>query len=247
MTADKKTQCLEDLRMRILTQEIAPGSDLDEATLCERYAMSRTPMREILQRLGGEGYVDLTQNRGAKVASMDLPVMRTFFQTAPMIYANVARLAAENRKAGEIGPLKDIQERFRAATEAGFDHITKPQTTCPAAPALNEEAERLARAIERRGADLSRRAMHEDPRRLAHERPRYPSATTNSSGEPARLAGGLMCLTVLNIRLRSFSMSGVAPPWKTLLQKLPPGVRCSPANQSAISARAAVRRLSVCL
>ncbi|WP_261391564.1 GntR family transcriptional regulator [Roseovarius atlanticus] len=119
MTADKKTQCLEDLRMRILTQEIAPGSDLDEATLCERYAMSRTPMREILQRLGGEGYVDLTQNRGAKVASMDLPVMRTFFQTAPMIYANVARLAAENRKAGEIGPLKAIQERFRAATEAG--------------------------------------------------------------------------------------------------------------------------------
>ncbi|QFT98468.1 DNA-binding transcriptional regulator GlcC [Roseovarius sp. THAF8] len=119
MTADKKTQCLEDMRMRILTQEIAPGSDLDEATLCERYAMSRTPMREILQRLGGEGYVDLTQNRGAKVASMDLPVLRTFFQTAPMIYANVARLAAENRKAGEIGPLKAIQERFRAATEAG--------------------------------------------------------------------------------------------------------------------------------
>ena len=119
MTADKKTQCLEDLRMRILTQEIAPGSDLDEATLCERYGMSRTPMREILQRLGGEGYVDLTQNRGAKVASMDLPVLRTFFQTAPMIYANVARLAAENRREGEIDALKEIQDSFRRATQSG--------------------------------------------------------------------------------------------------------------------------------
>lgn len=119
MATDKKTACLEDLRMRILTQDIAPGSDLDEAALCDRYGISRTPMREIFQRLGGEGYLRLEQNRGAKVASMDLSVMRMFFQTAPMIYANVARLAAENRRSSEIPPLKDIQQAFRTATEAG--------------------------------------------------------------------------------------------------------------------------------
>lgn len=119
MSKDRKTDCLEDLRMRILTLDIAPGSDLDEATLCERYGMSRTPMREIFQRLGGEGYVELAQNRGAKVASMDLHVMRMFFQTAPVIYANVARLAAENGTAGDLDPLRAIQDKFRAATEAG--------------------------------------------------------------------------------------------------------------------------------
>ena len=47
MAKDKKSHCLEDLRMRILTQDIAPGSDLDEAALCEAYGISRTPMREI--------------------------------------------------------------------------------------------------------------------------------------------------------------------------------------------------------
>jgi DNA-binding GntR family transcriptional regulator len=119
MATDKKSACLDDLRMRILTQEIAPGSDLDEAALCDRYGLSRTPMREIFQRLAGEGYLRLEQNRGPKVASMDLSVMRTFFQTAPMIYANVARLAAENRRSDEIPALKDIQDRFRAAAEAG--------------------------------------------------------------------------------------------------------------------------------
>ena len=31
MPTDKKSQCLEDLRMRILTQSIAPGSELEEA------------------------------------------------------------------------------------------------------------------------------------------------------------------------------------------------------------------------
>lgn len=119
MPTDKKTACLEDLRMRILRQEIAPGSDLDEQSLCDEYGISRTPMREVFQRLSGEGYLRIEQNRGAKVASMDLSVMRMFFQTAPLIYANVARLAAENRRSDEIPALKDIQDKFRTAVTAG--------------------------------------------------------------------------------------------------------------------------------
>lgn len=119
MPKDRKADCLDDIKMRILTLDIAPGSDLDEVSLCDRYGMSRTPMREIFQRLGGEGYVELAQNRGAKVASMDLGVMRMFFQTAPVIYASVARLAAENRQDADLFELGLIQDKFRAATKAG--------------------------------------------------------------------------------------------------------------------------------
>ncbi len=86
MTPDRKAQCLEALRMRILQQRIAPGSDLDEAALCAEYGLSRTPMREMFQRLKGEGYAVRQQNRGARIAPMDLSTMRMFFQTAPMIY-----------------------------------------------------------------------------------------------------------------------------------------------------------------
>ncbi|MEO0567742.1 MAG: GntR family transcriptional regulator [Pseudomonadota bacterium] len=118
MVKDRKSECLEDLRMRILTLDAAPGSDLDEASLCKEYGLSRTPMREIFQRLSGEGYIQLAQNRGAKVASMDLPVMRMFFQTAPVVYANVARLAAENRREAEIPALQLIQNEFRMAAES---------------------------------------------------------------------------------------------------------------------------------
>ena len=119
MPTDKKTHCLEDIRMRILTLDISPGSDLDEAALCQQYGISRTPMREVFQRLSGEGYLRLEQNRGAKVASMDLGVLRMFFQTAPMVYANIARLAAENRRSDQLPELKEVQARFRAAAEAG--------------------------------------------------------------------------------------------------------------------------------
>lgn len=116
---DRKTHCLTDLRMRILSLDIAPGSDLDEAQLSETYEISRTPLREVLQRLNGEGFVRLEQNRGAKVVSMDMTVMRMFFQTAPLIYANIAKLAAENRQPLQIETLKTIQQGFHAATSSG--------------------------------------------------------------------------------------------------------------------------------
>ncbi|MEO0357235.1 MAG: GntR family transcriptional regulator [Pseudomonadota bacterium] len=115
--ADRKTQSLEDLQQQILSLSLPPGSDLDEASLCDTYGMSRTPLREVLQRLAGDGFVTLTQNRGAKVVPMDLPTMRTFFQTAPMVYANIARLAASNRTDSQVHDLKRIQLRFRTATD----------------------------------------------------------------------------------------------------------------------------------
>jgi len=49
------------------------------------------------------------------VRSKDMPVMRAFFQTAPMIYAAVARLAAENGAPAQIETLRESQTSFRAA------------------------------------------------------------------------------------------------------------------------------------
>lgn len=114
-----KLACLTDLRARILSTELPPGQDLDEVGLSDHYGLSRTPLREVLQRLQGEGFVELSQNRGAKVASMDIGVLRTFFQTAPMIYATIARLACEHRRPGQIAALKDAQRDFTRATAAG--------------------------------------------------------------------------------------------------------------------------------
>jgi len=112
MAQTKKSDCFNDLRTRILTMDLAPGASVDEVSLCTHYGLSRTPLREILQRLAGAGYVTLQENRGAKIASMDLAVMRVFFQTAPMIYANTARLAAEHRSTEQLGAIKTIQAMF---------------------------------------------------------------------------------------------------------------------------------------
>ncbi|WP_254655277.1 GntR family transcriptional regulator [Roseobacter sp. GAI101] len=118
-TRTKKSVCIEDLRRRILTQDLEPGAYLDETQISVAYSISRPPLREVLRQLAGEGFVVLHDNRGAQVAPMTHKTMRNFFVAAPMIYAAVTRLAAEHATAAQIMRLKDAQTLFRAAIRKG--------------------------------------------------------------------------------------------------------------------------------
>lgn len=119
MSKGAKDQCYLTLKQRVLSLELQPGQLLDETALSSDFGISRTPLREVVQRLAGEGYLVLLENRGAKVASMDFATMRHFFQAAPMIYAAVARLAAENARAVDIDRLTSVQRDYRTAIEFG--------------------------------------------------------------------------------------------------------------------------------
>lgn len=113
-----KTALYETLKHQILTLELPPDHDLDEARLSEEYGISRTPVRDVLRQLAGEGYIDIRENRGARVIPMNHATLRDFFLVAPMIYEAVGRLAVQNFKAAQMVQLRECQERFRAAVSA---------------------------------------------------------------------------------------------------------------------------------
>ncbi len=115
----RKTQASAYLRQAVLTQELPPGCDLDEVTLCDRFALSRTPMRELFRQLAGEGYLDWRENRGVRVSEMSQNTLRDFFLVVPMIYGAVMRLAAQNATPAQIAALKDAQTAFKAALQNG--------------------------------------------------------------------------------------------------------------------------------
>lgn len=117
MKPNKKINCFESLKHRILTLDIEPGTVLDETALSAEYDISRTPLREIFQGLAGEGFLSLEKNKSAKVSSMDFSSMRDFFQTAPLVYASIARLAAEKSTKKQIKELKEIQTSFSKASK----------------------------------------------------------------------------------------------------------------------------------
>lgn len=112
-----KSSLYDDLKRQILTMELEPDEDLDEVVLSESYGLSRTPIREIFRRLAGEGYIDIRENRGARVAPMNHSTLRNFFLAAPMIYAAIGRLAVHNYKPKQLSELEATQERFRTASK----------------------------------------------------------------------------------------------------------------------------------
>lgn len=116
---DRKKSLSDHLKHAILTLDLAPGADLDEAALCEKFSLSRTPVREVFRDLDGLGYIDLRDNRGARVAELSHTTLRDFFLAALMIYGAILRLAARNARPGQIAELKAAQDEFRAALRSG--------------------------------------------------------------------------------------------------------------------------------
>lgn len=115
----QKSDLYEHLKTSILTMQLRPGHDLDEAELSKAFGLSRTPLREVFRDLAGEGYVELRAKRGCRVSEMSHTTLRDFFQAAPMIYGAVLQLAALNSTATQIEALKQAQDQFRDALRTG--------------------------------------------------------------------------------------------------------------------------------
>lgn len=72
-TARRRTDAslaTDRLRQEILTGSVSPGSKLKLASLAERYAMSRGPLREAATRLAAEGLVTIEDQRGFRVSEI---------------------------------------------------------------------------------------------------------------------------------------------------------------------------------
>lgn len=90
--ADRLVLELEDL---IATGQIEPGTKLEEESLAQRFGVSRTPIRETLQKLAASGLIQLRPRRGAVVAKLSLEYLLQVFECMAEIEAACGRLAAQ--------------------------------------------------------------------------------------------------------------------------------------------------------
>ncbi len=107
------------LREEILDLALPPGSSIDEVQLAERLKMSRTPIREALVRLAGEGLVTTLPNRSTIVTPIDFLNLYTFFDAITLMYRVTTRLAAEYRSAEDIALIRARAADYTAAAAAG--------------------------------------------------------------------------------------------------------------------------------
>ncbi|WP_416357531.1 GntR family transcriptional regulator [Aureimonas phyllosphaerae] len=108
----------EQLRDEILDLHLSPGSPIDEVALAERFGLSRTPIREALVRLQGEGLVTALPNRSTLVASLDAAALPPFFDALVLMYRVTTRLAAEHHRADDLDAIRARQVAFAGAVAA---------------------------------------------------------------------------------------------------------------------------------
>ncbi len=84
----------DEIAESVLSGEFRPGLRLDEKTLAERYAVSRTPVREALRQLASTGLIDVKPRRGATVVRATSAQLETLFGAMAEIEATCARLSA---------------------------------------------------------------------------------------------------------------------------------------------------------
>ncbi len=109
----------ETLRREILSLELEPGLDLDEAGMVARLGLSRTPVRAALIRLAADGLVVLLPNRGAQVAPLDLAETPRYIEALDLAQRAVNRFAAQRRSEQDLAAIENARDAFEDSVPGG--------------------------------------------------------------------------------------------------------------------------------
>jgi DNA-binding GntR family transcriptional regulator len=103
----------------IVRGQIGPGVVLDEASIAERFAVSRTPVREAIRQLEAIGFVVARPHRGAVVPHFTPEKLTEMFDVMAEMEALCAAFAADNITEDGRSLLQAAHDACCAAAESG--------------------------------------------------------------------------------------------------------------------------------
>jgi DNA-binding GntR family transcriptional regulator len=107
------------LREQIFAGELAPGSFLDEAALCTRLEISRTPLREALKVLTAEGLLRHEPRRGCFVNEVTEQDLDDIFPVIALLEGRCAFEAARRATDADLRELGVLHDRLQGHADAG--------------------------------------------------------------------------------------------------------------------------------
>ena len=105
---------LDALRTLVDQGDLLPGVRVPERALCERFNVSRTPLRECLKVLAAEGLVELLPHRGARIATLADEHLVHLFEVIAALEAEGGRLACQRISEPEIAEIQGLHYRMYA-------------------------------------------------------------------------------------------------------------------------------------
>lgn len=103
-----KMSVFEDLKKKIVLQEILPGSSLNEKELMQTYGIGRTPLREALLKLESIQFLQIIPNKGTFVSPMDINKFKSVMEMRAPLEILAVKLAVQRITPKQIQQLEKI-------------------------------------------------------------------------------------------------------------------------------------------
>lgn len=108
------------LKQKIINSELKPDQIVHEESLAALLEVSRTPLREAIQRLENEEFLVRQPNGRLKVASITLKEVEEIFLIRSMLEGYIAKNAAKNATDKDIRHLMAMLEKMKQSFQQGF-------------------------------------------------------------------------------------------------------------------------------
>lgn len=118
--ATAQAAVLAELRARILTGALGPGTALRQDDLAAELGVSRVPLREALRILESEGHVTYAAHRGYRVVELSLADLTEIYRLRAVIEDDLARSALAALGEQELASIRDAHAAL-ARLEAAAD------------------------------------------------------------------------------------------------------------------------------
>lgn len=106
------------LKTEIRLNRMAPGLQLTEPELAQRFSVGRSTIREALIRLESEGLVELIPRKGMRVLPLRVEDMREIYEMLMVLEPNIAgKLATKGLTDRELEPIEQAMHDMEVALE----------------------------------------------------------------------------------------------------------------------------------
>jgi DNA-binding GntR family transcriptional regulator len=111
------------IKGRIITAKMPPGSVINEAQLMKEFALGRTPIREAIKQLQMENLVMVTPRKGMYVKDIAVTDLLQIFEVRVELESFATKLAAQRIIETEINELKKLAQDYQKVDPSDRDSL----------------------------------------------------------------------------------------------------------------------------
>lgn len=209
-SADSVDRVYREATRRAVNWRFAPGERINEVALARELGVSRTPVREALNRLARDGFVRFVPNRGFLARDLSPELVRDLYELRAAIEVAAVRLACARATDAAIAKLA---RAWNSATENAsarrLDRLTAADEAFHCGITRLSGNEQLLLTLDRVNAQIRyfRHVDQESPVRLDRTHREHAAVLQFLSRRDARRAGDLIEQHIVLSRERALAVT----------------------------------------